>query len=334
MSMPNLSAIEDDQDGFDIIGDVHGCANALQILLHQLGYRSKNGVFRYAGSAKRSAIFLGDLIDRGPQIRETLAIVKAMVDEGEAQMVLGNHEFSAIAYFTETENGFLRSHNERSNAQIQQTLNQCSFHAKEWRDYLIWFQHLPLFLEFDEFRVVHACWDKELIAQYQTNFGTECLSPHRIEECKDYKSLSFRCVDRLTRGLTLRLPEGHNIAGRDGYLRHQFRVNFWTEDAKYFEDIHFQPDALPETLKKRILSSDDQSRFVHYSEDEKLLFIGHYWLEGEPQPVAKNIACLDYSAVHGGKLVAYRFHKGDKQLYNERYSSVVDDNLSKGAVNG
>ena len=52
-----------------VIGDVHGCAHSLERLLDQLGYRQQAGVWRHS---RRMALFLGDIIDRGPQIREAL----------------------------------------------------------------------------------------------------------------------------------------------------------------------------------------------------------------------------------------------------------------------
>jgi hypothetical protein len=64
---------------FDTIGDVHGQADKLKRLLRVLGYEKIGGVY---GSADRKAVFVGDLIDRGPAIGETLEIVKAMVDAG------------------------------------------------------------------------------------------------------------------------------------------------------------------------------------------------------------------------------------------------------------
>ena len=57
----------------DIIGDIHGHSDALQRLLKTLGYSRQKGVYRHPD---RQAIFLGDFIDRGPQIRETLEIVR------------------------------------------------------------------------------------------------------------------------------------------------------------------------------------------------------------------------------------------------------------------
>ena len=60
---------------FDIIGDVHGQAGKLERLFRVLGYQKIGGVY---GLADRKAVFVGDLIDRGPAIGETLNIVKAM----------------------------------------------------------------------------------------------------------------------------------------------------------------------------------------------------------------------------------------------------------------
>jgi hypothetical protein len=60
----------------DLIGDIHGHADALQQLLKTLGYERQHGVYRHPD---RQAIFLGDFIDRGPKIHETLEIVRPMV---------------------------------------------------------------------------------------------------------------------------------------------------------------------------------------------------------------------------------------------------------------
>lgn len=74
---------------FDIIGDIHGYALELVRLLKKLGYVYDNGFYEHP-EPDRKAIFVGDFIDRGPKIRETLSIVKAMVDNGTAKAVMGN----------------------------------------------------------------------------------------------------------------------------------------------------------------------------------------------------------------------------------------------------
>lgn len=50
-------------EAYDFVGDVHGCASQLELLLRTLGYEDRDGVFRHP---ERRAIFLGDFIDRGP----------------------------------------------------------------------------------------------------------------------------------------------------------------------------------------------------------------------------------------------------------------------------
>ncbi len=73
--------------GYDIIGDVHGCAHTLERLLEQMGYHRLNGVWQHP---RRQALFLGDIIDRGPRIREALHLVRDMVEAGQAHCIMGN----------------------------------------------------------------------------------------------------------------------------------------------------------------------------------------------------------------------------------------------------
>lgn len=75
---------------FDIIGDVHGCINELRELLEELGYVVDGS--RITPPAGRRAVFVGDLIDRGPDSVGTLRIVMDMVADGTAFCVPGNHD--------------------------------------------------------------------------------------------------------------------------------------------------------------------------------------------------------------------------------------------------
>jgi protein phosphatase len=84
---------------FDIIGDVHGCADELAELLDRLGYRNASTVSIlgaetpiYRHPEGRKAVFLGDLIDRGPRNLDTVRLVKAMVEAGSAFCIPGNHD--------------------------------------------------------------------------------------------------------------------------------------------------------------------------------------------------------------------------------------------------
>ena len=80
-----------DRGPFDIIGDVHGCCDELESLLQQLGY-TRNGSESWGHPSGRKAIFVGDLVDRGPRIVDTLKTVMAMSLAGSALCVPGNHD--------------------------------------------------------------------------------------------------------------------------------------------------------------------------------------------------------------------------------------------------
>jgi protein phosphatase len=90
---------------FDVIGDVHGCCDELEALLGRLGYEIAAvapsgpafvGGAAYAHPEGRRAIFVGDLVDRGPRILDTLRIVATMVAGGSALCVPGNHDVKLL----------------------------------------------------------------------------------------------------------------------------------------------------------------------------------------------------------------------------------------------
>jgi len=82
---------------FDIIGDLHGCARELTSILSALGYArpSSRRPFRHPGG--RRAVFVGDFVDRGPQIVEVSRIVMDMYEGGTALAVAGNHDVDLAA---------------------------------------------------------------------------------------------------------------------------------------------------------------------------------------------------------------------------------------------
>lgn len=84
----------DDHGPFDIIGDVHGCADELQDLLVQLGYRveAQDGGVAVVAPHGRKLVFAGDLVDRGPRTPDVLRIVMSAVETGVAYPVAGNHD--------------------------------------------------------------------------------------------------------------------------------------------------------------------------------------------------------------------------------------------------
>jgi protein phosphatase len=95
----------DEHGPFDIIGDVHGCCDELEDLLGRLGYEvmafapgmpSLVSGPAYAHPEGRKAVFLGDLVDRGPRTLDTVRLVASMVNSGSALCVPGNHDMKLL----------------------------------------------------------------------------------------------------------------------------------------------------------------------------------------------------------------------------------------------
>jgi hypothetical protein len=83
--------------GFDIIGDVHGYAAALEELLAAMDYSKRDGVWCHPESM---AVFVGDFVDRGPENLRACRIVMAMQEAGACTAVMGNHDLNAVCLAT------------------------------------------------------------------------------------------------------------------------------------------------------------------------------------------------------------------------------------------
>ena len=84
----------DEHGPFDVVGDVHGCMDELAELLDRLGYREADGVYRHPEG--RKAVFVGDLVDRGPRSLDVVRTVRAMVEGGAGMAVPGNHDVKLV----------------------------------------------------------------------------------------------------------------------------------------------------------------------------------------------------------------------------------------------
>ena len=101
--MPMWVNLRNEHGPFDIIGDVHGCFDELAILLKHLGYRLETRADDIGGAGfsvthpqGRKAVFVGDLVDRGPTVAKVLDLVMSMTANGTAFCVAGNHEAKLV----------------------------------------------------------------------------------------------------------------------------------------------------------------------------------------------------------------------------------------------
>jgi hypothetical protein len=301
---------------YDIIGDIHGHSHSLAALLEKLGYLQEAGVYRHPS---RQAIFLGDFIDRGDFQREVLAVVRPMIESGTALSVMGNHELNAIAYYTPDQDagGYLRPHSEKNSGQHQVFLDAYAGSPAEYEDTISWFRTLPLWLDLGDLRIVHACWDRQEIAgilKYQDGdhyLGEDLL---RMSVCAG--SWQFTAIETLLKGKEIPLKRGASFNDKDGNVRHNIRVRWWDRQATTYKDAFMGPESARTHIPDDEIETD---HLVEYSHEAPPVFLGHYWMEGEPVPLAPNIACLDYSvAKPGGRLVAYRWD-GEQTLEPGKY---------------
>lgn len=281
----------------DFIGDIHGHADELVLLLHQLGYNNSKGHFSHPQN--RKVVFVGDFIDRGPKIIETLQIVKGMCDNQTADAVMGNHEYNAILFHTKKiGGGFYREHSFKEINSHYETLKQFKDFPQEWQEYIEWFKTIPLFIETEHYRVVHAYWSQNHVAFLKNN--PIQWDESWFEKVTDDSNYEYQVVEDLLKGKEHKLPEGYSFHDKDGTERKESRIKWWLQ----MEGNTLYGDYLincPDDLKNNKLE---------YTPDEipvdKPIFFGHYWLKEDNPTIANpNAACLDFSVAKNGHLVAY-----------------------------
>ena len=305
--------------GFDIIGDVHGQADALVALLRKMGYIEQAGTWRHSD---RRAIFVGDFVDRGPKQVDAVMIARRMVDAGTALAVMGNHDFNAIAWFLPdpANSGeflrphFSREHGEKNRRQHAELLSEVESDPSLHKEIVYWLLSLPLWLDLPEVRVIHACWHSRLMEYLSPRLLPAALlseeliqaasdEPKAEEERDSPEPSMFKAVDMLLKGMEVPLPDGRSFKDKDGIERTRARVRWWDDEAITYR----QAANLAETLREQLPELPIPSHLRNCQITDKPTFIGHYSLPGPPEPLTPQIACVDYGAGHNGPLCAYRW---------------------------
>ncbi|HLS31856.1 MAG TPA: metallophosphoesterase [Flavobacteriaceae bacterium] len=290
----------------DLIGDIHGHADELEILLEKLGYFNNGSHYSHPN---RKALFVGDYIDRGPKIKETLEIVKQMVDHGSAIALMGNHEYNAICFHEmDPKGGHLRKHSIKNILQHYQTFKQFKNRQEEFKMYLEWFKTLPLFYETETFRAVHACWDYESIDYLKKHLDNNRLTDDLIKQSVKKGTALYNAVDTILKGKEISIPDGKTLFDKDGQERSDMRIKWWEDPSEmtYKEfSVHNFKSLPDDPVELSELQNTD-----YYKEGDKEVFFGHYWLtEDTPSFFKDNVCCLDYSVAKEGHLVAYSLDK-------------------------
>ncbi len=263
--------------GYDIIGDIHGHMSLLVELLGQLGYIKKGELFFHPGG--RKAVFVGDIINRGKETIEVLKIIQRMHIDNQAYIVLGNHEFRLLQQFT------------IEPSEIDSQLIE----------FIPWIQTLPLFLEFPQFKVVHAAWHVPSIRLLKNK---KVKDENFIRSTMVKSSAVKEAVQIILRGISVPVPQDFEYFDRFGIKRKRARIRWWEKRRKIISGADF----LPACEKMRSSSFENKNKFPEYSysTDEPPVFFGHYCLPEHEPKVIHNLVCVDGCVTSGNVLWAYR----------------------------
>ena len=256
------------------IGDIHARHSKLCNLLDNINFNSDDP----NSIAKNSQlVFIGDLIDSVPDCNgEHLALlnhVESLVKSNHAFCLLGNHEFNAIGWATQKEGGnWARPHTENNKKQHNAFLEAVKEGSKEHKRWITWFKSLPLFLDFEVVRAIHACWDEEVITRIKPylNADNSLKEAHWVDALDETHEL-FTLCETLLKGPERQLPEDQAFVDKTGKRRTQKRIEWW-DDSEYKESI------VP-------------------------IVIGHYTLSGLPKALSQKVTCVDYNAAKGENLL-------------------------------
>lgn len=295
-----------------VFGDIHGEYDTLLNLLDKLNLR--NSI-----SSNIELIFLGDLIDRGPQSAKVVELVKSLCDKGYARCILGNHEFNFVQFNTETEEKsgqYRRPRNNNNLSQIAETwasYKTFQYPEAKRKEHLEWMKTLPIAIEVDGLQMVHACWSQEHLNKFMYKEGSWFLSSTDWEESWIKNTDAYERVETLCKGLEKALPKGITFKDAGGKEREHVRVAWWNKEPTTWKEYIIARGIQWNTLPKNFEYTD------HGLTPKKPTLFGHYWFTGKPHIINENVACLDYSVTSKkGVLCAYEWRVGDKQLCNSR----------------
>jgi len=297
----------------DIIGDIHGEIEALSALLGKLGYSSLGH-----HPEGRRLVFVGDLVDRGPDSPGVVRTVMSLVQAGVAEAILGNHELNLLSDDIKDGSGwFFDERYERDLPNYAPFTTTPSHEKVALRDFL---QALPIALVREDIRIVHAAWTSEAI---------EAISPLPLGSVTDAYLKWNRAAQQ----------EAESLGLYEQYLGEKHTWSHHLESESHpppeFLSAHAEYEALQQQHNPiKVLTSgveqkttapffaghrwrySDRTAWWQQYDDPVPVVIGHYWRQLYPQAVHKtprysllfkdtsplswlgpagNVFCIDYS---------------------------------------
>jgi len=220
----------------DIVGDVHGEIDALETLLARLGYDAAG---RHPGG--RRLVFVGDLIDKGPDSPAVLRKVAGLIQQGRAQSVMGNHELNLLLGKTRRYNRWFHRQGDVSDPACAHMTPLPTDERKQVTSFLA---GLPLVLHREDLRVAHACGDGPLPVELGS--ATDALAVYRDYEDRITAQLDADGItDSTERSLALQnqCPVRRTTSGPEERAKIRFKAGGrWRDEARSAWWNHYQSD--------------------------------------------------------------------------------------------
>lgn len=249
----------------DVVGDVHGEIDGLRQLLGHLGYDESG-----RHPERRRAVFLGDLIDRGPDSPAVVRLVARWIEAGVAQCVLGNHDLNVMLGHREAGNHWFFGKAESLDGRTVTPQRPADDAIRA--ETVALFRTLPLALEREDVRVVHACWRGEMID----------VARRRRDVLRFY----HRHMQRIT--AELRIRDDVDPIERKLCLQNGNPVKVITSGLEQRTDRPFTAGG-KQRREKRVPWWDEY-------EDEPLCLFGHFSSTQPARSPNGRAICLDYAA--------------------------------------
>jgi len=249
----------------DIVGDIHGEIDALHDLLGQLGYADDG-----SHTEGRRLVFVGDLADRGPDSPAVIDVVKRLIQAEHAQCVLGNHELNILRGDRKHDNHWFFGEEwslDGSNAITPAVLADESIRSSV----TAFFETLPLALEREDLRVVHACWDQAMI-EIARSAADACSLYSRCKNQIDADHNARQKMDAIERG-----------------IEHQNRnaVKVLTSGVERRVTTPFQSSG-------KLRFQERVPWWEGYGDDQPFCVFGHYSLPKDKRRSSPQSHCVDY----------------------------------------
>ena len=294
---------------------MHGHYDLLEKLLLDVGCSPRGRSFVPPDDLRIR--FVGDLVDRGHQVRRCLECIRDMVEHGYARTIVGNHELNLLSFCHSMPDGRpLRPHTPKNKKQVEATLRAFEHDEDELEDYLLWMQDQPIVIEEAGFRMVHACWHDPDIDYMRKHYPENKLNDRLLIDYADLDTPAHICLNRMLSGVAISLPEAYAFNDPDGHPRTELRVAWWNPMAgKTLHELDTKDLGLPnQEVPQEVLPQEDFA----YPNTDPPLFLGHYCFEGPVGLLRPNVACTDFCVIQQGRLAGYLFD-GEQTLNEKRW---------------